>query len=167
MALLTNRRLLIHWPTTRLSNCRFEQLFELSISMSSSLLTHYTKEEILVNSYHLKFHGPFDELLCQKNFTSFKRKWKFLFLSTDEYFLSVLIKNPAYSQTLFFNVNEDILFKVLMNYLFTPIKELNDRIDFHRKQIKQCHRGIHMRKEGLKQMNEKVFLSNYLNESID
>ena len=171
MAFLTNRRLLIHWPVTRLSACRFDQLFEATISMSSILFNHYTKAEILLHSDHLRFHGPFDELLCHRNFTLFKREKKFLFLSTDEYFFSVLMKNPAYSQTLFLNVDEDVLFKELTNYLFIPIKELNDQIDSHRKQIDHCDRGIHMRKEGLKQIKiggEKVFLGmDFIDLSID
>jgi hypothetical protein len=164
MAILTNRRLLIHWPVTQLSACQFQQLFEPVVSMSSSLFNLYTEEYIRANSEHLTFHGPFDELLCHPNFTLFKRESKFLFLSTDEYFMSVLMKNPVYSQTLFFSVDEDSLFKTLINYLFVPIKELNDKIQLYSDNNKFCDKGIHMRKEGLKQIKangEKVFLGMY------
>lgn len=170
MAFLMNRRLLIHWPMTSLSSCSFNELFESTISLSSFLFTRYTKEYVLTRSDHLIFHGPFDQLLCHWNLTLFKRKYQFLFVSTDEYFLSVLFKNPAYSQTVFANVNEDSLFKALINYLFIPKKELNDQIDFHQKKMKHCHRGIHMRKEGLKQIKnngEKVFLGkDFITQSI-
>ncbi len=164
MAILTNRRLFIHWPVTKLSACQFQQLFEPVVSMSSSLFNLYTEEYIRANSEHLTFHGPFDELLCHPNFTLFKRESKFLFLSTDEYFMSVLMKNPVYSQTLFFSVDEDSLFKTLINYLFVPIKELNDKIQLYSDNNKFCDKGIHMRKEGLKQIKangEKVFLGMY------
>jgi hypothetical protein len=161
MALLTNRRLLIHWPVTRLSACQFHQLFEPAVSISSTLLNLYTKEYILANSDHLTFHGPFDELLCHSNLTLFKRKSKFLFLSTDEYFMSVLMKNPAYSQTLFVGVDEDSLFKTLVHYLFVPTKELKDKIQLYSYNNTPCDKGIHMRKEGLKTIKtngEKVFI---------
>ncbi len=163
MALLTNRRLLIHWPVTKLSACQFHELFQSIVSMSSILLNLYTKEYILANSDHLTFHGPFDELLCHSNLTRFKPESKFLFLSTDEYFMSVLMKNPAYSETLFSGVDEDALFKTLINYLFVPTKELNDKIQLY--DNASCDKGIHMRKEGLKQIKtngEKVFLGTYL-----
>lgn len=169
LAFLMNRRLLIHWPVTRLSSCPFNELFESPISLSTILLTRYTKDYILTHSDRLNFHGPFDQLLCHSNLTLFKRQWKFLFVSTDEYFLSVLFKNPAYRQTLFSKVDEDSLFKALINYLFIPKKELNDRIDFHQKKMKHCHRGIHMRKEGLKQIKtngEKVFLGMMISSLI-
>lgn len=165
MALLTNRRLFIHWSVTDLSACQFHQLFQSIVSMSSTLLNRYTKEYILANSDHLTFHGPFDELLCYSNLTLFKRESKFLFLSTDEYFMSVLIKNPAYSQTLFSGVDEDSLFKTLVNYLFVPTKELNDKIQLYTHNNGHCDKGIHMRKEGLKQIKtngEKVFLGMYI-----
>ena len=73
------------------------------------------------------------------------------------------MKNPAYSETLFFGVDEDSLFKTLINYLFVPTKELNDKIQLYNNV--SCDKGIHMRKEGLKQIKtngEKVFLGKYL-----
>ena len=165
MALLTNRRLLIHWPVTRLSACHFHQLFEPIVSLSSSLLNRYKKEYILANSDRLIFHGPFDELLCHSNLTLFKRKSKFLFLSTDEYFMTVLMKNPAYSHTLFTGIDEDSLFRTLVNYLFVPMKELKDKIQLYSHNNTHCDKGIHMRKEGLKQIQtngEKIFLGTHI-----
>ena len=161
LAFLMNRRLLLHWPVTSLSGCQFHQLFRSPLSLSSSLLKSYTKEYIRDHSEYISFHGPFDELLCHSNLTLFKSKSKFLFLSTDEYFMSVLMKNPAYSQTLFANVNEDFLFKTIIHYVFQPTKELNDQIEYLSSKIGFCHKGIHMRKNGLKQIQsngEHVFL---------
>ena len=162
MAMLMHRRLIIHWPVTTLSSCQYDQLFESSSSSSSmNLFALYTRDHILSNSDWLEFHGPFDELLCHSNLRLFKLESQFLFLKTDEYFLSVLMKNPSYSQTLFNNVNEDFLFRSLVNYLFVPIKELHDQILSTTVKIGECHQGIQMRKNGLKQIpleGEKIFL---------
>lgn len=160
MAIVTHRRLVIDWPVTGLSACEFHQLFQPQVMLSSTLLNLYTKEYILSNSEHLRFHGPFDELLCHSNLTLFKRKSKFLFLLTDEYFMTVLFKNPNYKQTLFQGVNEDDLFRSLINYLFVPSKELNDRIMMESQINGPCDKGIHIRKHGLKRLtanNEKIF----------
>jgi hypothetical protein len=162
MAMLMHRRLVIHWPETILSSCQYQQLFEQQSSSSLNLFALYTKDYILSNSDLLNFHGPFDELLCHPNLKLFKQQTQFLFLTTDEYFMTVLMKNPHYSQTLFQNVNEDDLFRSLVNYLFVPIKKLHDKIVNHTLEIGQCDRGIQMRKNGLKQIpvnGEEIFLS--------
>ena len=130
--------------------------------MSSILLKTYTQQYLIDHSEHLLFHGPFDELLCQQDLVSFKKNSQFLFVSTDEYFLSVILKNPSYSQNLFVNIDEDLLFKNLINYLFEPKKELKDQIKYYELKYGHCHKGIHMRKQGLKpiQINgEQHFLS--------
>lgn len=165
LAFLSRRCLLIHWPVTFLSGCQFHQLFQSPISLSSVLLNSHTPEYLLAHSEYLTFHGPFDELLCHSNFTLFKQDSQFLFLSTDEYFLSVLMKNPAYSQTIFSGVEEDVLFQSLVNYLFEPTKELQEQIQISSAKIGFCHKGIHMRKDGLKQIptnGEQVFLGSFI-----
>jgi len=161
-ALVSKRRLLIHWSSNKLSGCHFNELFVSPISMSSILLKTYTQQYLIDHSEHLLFHGPFDELLCQQDLVSFKKNSQFLFVSTDEYFLSVILKNPSYSQNLFVNIDEDLLFKNLINYLFEPKKELKDQIKYYELKYGHCHKGIHMRKQGLKpiQINgEQHFLS--------
>jgi hypothetical protein len=161
MAMLMNRRLIIHWPVTSLSSCQHDQLFESQSSSSLNLFTLYTRDHMLLNSDWLEFHGPFDELLCHPDLRLFKSESQFVFLKTDEYFLSVLMKNPSYSQTLFDNVSEDSLFRSFVNYLFVPIKELHNEILNNIAKMGECHQGIQMRKNGLKQIpvnGEEIFL---------
>ena len=162
MAMLMHRRLVIHWPVNTLSSCRYDQLFEPQPSTLLDLFALYTDDHIHSNSALLEFHGPFDELLCHSNLTLFQQQAQFLFLMTDEYFMSILMKNPSYSQTVFHNVDEDILFRSLVNYLFTPIQTLQDTIANKSSEIGRCDRGIQMRKNGLKQISkngEEMFLS--------
>ena len=165
MGMMMHRRLVIHWPKTGLHSCPFDQLFEPQSASSWNLFNRYTKDYILSNSQFIDFHGPFDELLCHTNLKQFKQQTQFLFLSTDEYFMSVLMKNPHYSQTLFNNINEDDLFRSIVNYLFVPIKELQHRIEKYSLKIGQCDRGLQMRKWGVKPIEtngEQLFLSKFI-----
>ena len=159
IAMLMHRRLIIHWPATTLSACHYGQLFEAQSSLHLPSL--FTKDHILHNSDSFDFHGPFDELLCHSNLTLFKQQTQFLFVSTDEYFMSVLMKNPTYSATLFREANEDRLLRSLIHYLFVPIRALQDQIVAENKKMGQCDRGLQMRKNGLKQIpvnGEEIFL---------
>ena len=163
IAMLMQRRLIIDWPATTLSACHYHQLFEPQPSSSSlTLFSLFTKDHILRNSDSLDFHGPFDELLCHPNLTLFKQQAQFLFLTTDEYFMSVLMKHPTYSATLFRNVNEARLFQSLIHYLFVPARALQDQIGEENEKMGHCDRGLQMRRSGLKQIpvnGENVFLS--------
>ena len=170
MAMLTHRRLVIHWPVTALSSCQYDQLFEPQLATSLDLFALYTDDHDHRHSALAEFHGPFDELLCHSDLTRFEQQSQFLFVITDEYFMSVLMKNPSYGQTLLHNTNEDFLFRSLVNYLFVPIKALQDEILNKSSEIGPCDRGIQMRRHGLKQIpvhGEELFLSKKLLNARD
>ncbi|CAF1301234.1 unnamed protein product [Didymodactylos carnosus] len=154
MSMLMNRRFIIDWHPTYLHGCHFNDLFDALPATTDNIFNLYDTKYILAHSYYLVFHGPFDELLCE-NLTTYFSRYQFLFLHTDEYFLSVLIKNLLYSKTIFKNINEDHLFQTLISYLFVPKNKqllMNET---------KCDIGIHMRKRGVRELknnDETLFL---------
>ncbi|KAK9704462.1 hypothetical protein K7432_010170 [Basidiobolus ranarum] len=163
LAVLTNRALLVNWPNNSGEHgCFFHQIFmqpfPWSLNHISSHFVNSTDPTSLI--FDLEMHSSPKEVVCQDISYVYEHK-KLVYWTTDEYFLPSLLTNPVYRHYFWSEdlktpiIQEDILIRFLLNYLFSPVPDLRELIDSTAKTIfpeGKCDLGVHMRMKGVQRI---------------
>ncbi len=134
LAFLTDRVFLLDWRKENYHPCNGHELWCIPSEMPllhnpQRLPEIFTQQYMYSNSILLQFHAPEEVhtyLLCDHPRKTLQ-KFKFVFISTDEYFVPLLLYNPQLA-SFWRATTPEQEYSMFLHFLFQPVLQIQNRI---------------------------------------